>query len=45
MAGHNVQRFLPASPRGGRIARADPETLLSWSQRIRTADRLDAVLH
>ena len=28
-----------------RISGADPETLLRWSERILTADTLDAVLH
>ena len=28
-----------------RVANADPETLLRWSDRILTADSLDAVLH
>lgn len=28
-----------------RIASADPETLLAWSERILTADSVDAVLH
>jgi len=28
-----------------RISNADPETLLNWSERILTADSVDAVLH
>ena len=28
-----------------RIASADPETLLAWSERILTADDVEAVLH
>ncbi|WP_295446405.1 Rpn family recombination-promoting nuclease/putative transposase [uncultured Thiodictyon sp.] len=35
----------PSESVRARIASADPETLLSWSERILTADTLDAVLH
>jgi flagellar biosynthesis/type III secretory pathway protein FliH len=40
------QKFGPPSESvRARIASADPETLLSWSERILSADSLDAVLH
>lgn len=35
----------PSESVRARIASADPETLLSWTDRILTADSLDAVLH
>ena len=35
----------PSEPVRERITSADPETLLRWSDRILTADSLDAVLH
>jgi len=35
----------PSEPVRERIASAAPETLLRWSDRILTADSLDAVLH
>lgn len=40
------QKFGPPSESvRQRLAEADAETLLSWSERILTADSLDAVLH
>jgi hypothetical protein len=35
----------PSEPVRARISSADPDTLLRWSDRILTADSLDAVLH
>jgi hypothetical protein len=35
----------PSASARERIARADPDTLLSWSERILTADSVDALLH
>jgi len=40
------QKFGPPSESvRQRLAEADPDTLLYWSERILTADNLDAVLH
>ena len=40
------RKFGPLSePVRRRVAEADPETLLTWSERILTADTLEAVLH
>ena len=35
----------PSDSVRAQIARADPKTLLAWSERILTADTLEAVLH
>ena len=35
----------PSEPVRARISSADPDSLLRWSDRILTADSLDAVLH
>ena len=35
----------PSEPVRRRIVEADAETLLTWSERILTADTLEAVLH
>jgi len=35
----------PSAAMRERISNADPETLLNWSERILTADSVDAVLH
>ena len=35
----------PSAPVRKRIVEADAETLLTWSERILTADTIEAVLH
>ncbi len=44
---HMIERKFgpPSESVRTRIASADPETLLAWSERILTADSVDAVLH